>query len=111
METPVIDIDHIGRLGGAGDPCIREILDDFVDSLPDIAAKLESARHAGDLVAYREEAHRLKGAAAMTGFPRLAALARDAEDAAAQGAEPPDAKRIRNEMEEAASAYRKLTPP
>lgn len=106
MEHPVIDLEHIERLGGLDDPAIREILDDFVRSLPTSVKTLASARQAGERTTYRAEAHRLKGAAAMTGFPQLSQQAAEAESAADDGSELPDPAALSAVVDQTVAAYR-----
>lgn len=56
-----------------------EIIRDFLKALDDDMAQLGGFARAGDHDRFKEAAHRLKGAARMSGFPEIADIADIAE--------------------------------
>ena len=88
--TPDIDLEHLAKLGGLDDPGLVAIITDFLASLGDRVGELERLREQGDPAGFREAAHRLKGAAAMSGFPAIADLASAFETSADPAGGLPD---------------------
>jgi HPt (histidine-containing phosphotransfer) domain-containing protein len=79
MQPPIIDLRHLSALGGASDPELREIIDDFLDELP---LNLASARRMiadGDLLALRDMAHKVRGMSGSMGFKPLCAVAAEGD--------------------------------
>ncbi len=64
------------------DPEFREIVEEFVLSLPDQLVGLRDACEAGDSEQLTRLAHRLKGSSGMAGFPDLMNAAKQVEDRA-----------------------------
>ncbi len=64
------------------DPEFREIVEEFVLSLPDQLLALRDACEAGDFEQLTRLAHRLKGSSGMAGFPDLMTAAKQVEDRA-----------------------------
>lgn len=75
----IIDLNHLQSLGGLGLPELVEIIEDFLNALDDDVTRLEQLATEGREEDFRAAAHRLKGAAQMSGFPTLGALAADFE--------------------------------
>ena len=69
----------------ASDPSFAPFVREYVAGLPAIIAAFEAARSAGDVVAVRRTAHRVRGTAASYGFPALTEAAGRCEDALATG--------------------------
>ena len=69
----------------ADDPELAALVQDFVAKLPDRAAAIADAQHAGGCTTVARLAHQLVGAAACYGFPAVASAARRVEDLAKAG--------------------------
>jgi HPt (histidine-containing phosphotransfer) domain-containing protein len=65
----------------AEDPDLREIVDMFVDEMPDRIANLLAQCESGKWEELRRAAHQLKGAAGSYGFDAISPSAADLEDA------------------------------
>jgi len=63
------------------DPDLGEIIELFVNEMPDRVARLLNALDAGDWEVLRRSAHQLKGAAGSYGFHPISASAERLEDA------------------------------
>ncbi|GHC59657.1 Hpt domain-containing protein [Roseibacillus persicicus] len=70
-EKLTVDFQQIEMLGGLACAEVKEILDDYLDSLDETLEGMSPHFASGDSGAVREEAHRLKGAAKMCGFVAL----------------------------------------
>jgi HPt (histidine-containing phosphotransfer) domain-containing protein len=83
MEA-VIDMRQLTLLGGAGDPELREIIDDFATELGEqlVQAKALAGASEQSSEEIRILAHKIRGMAGSLGFKPLSALAatRDADD-------------------------------
>jgi len=73
-----------------GDPDLGELVEMFVDEMPDRVAALERAFGDGDLETLRRTAHQLKGAAGSYGFGQLTPWAAALEEAIRES-QPEDA--------------------
>lgn len=62
------------------DPDLAEVVQDFVDEMPERVAVFENAFASGDLEALRRAAHQLKGAAGSYGFDQLTPYAASVEE-------------------------------
>ena len=67
------------------DPDLGELVEMFVEEMPDRIAVFEAALAGGDLESLRRSAHQLKGAGGSYGFDQLTPLAEAAEFAARDG--------------------------
>ena len=76
-----------------GDLLLAEIVDMFVDEVPDRVEKLLEQLSSGDLEGLRRTAHQLKGAAGSYGFETISPCAAGVEDAIRTG-EPEEAVRL-----------------
>ncbi len=94
----------------AGDPDLREIVDQFVQEMSDRIAAVVDRMEANDWEGLRRLAHQLKGAAGSYGFEAITPLAARLE-VAIREAHPEDA--IRRAVESLVSACRRAraTPP
>lgn len=101
-----IDLDHIETLGGFGSPELVKILSDFLDSLEKQAGELLSCLKNADRDAFRESAHRLKGAAQMSGFPKLGKLAATWENLAQNDSDLPEEVQLESQLSSAIQAAR-----
>lgn len=63
------------------DPDYSELLNFFVDALPERLARLLEFQESGEIESLRELAHQLKGAGGGYGFPGLTEAARELESA------------------------------
>ncbi len=66
----------------AGDPDMKELVEFFVDQMPDRVRALEQSLEAGLLDELRSIAHQLKGAGGSYGFPQITESARRLEEQA-----------------------------
>ena len=89
------DIGQVGPLYSnlGSDPLLAEIVDMFVDEIPDRVEKLLEQLSSGDLEGMRRTAHQLKGAAGSYGFEAISPSAAEVEDAI-QAGEPEEAIRL-----------------
>jgi CheY-like chemotaxis protein len=69
---------------------MTEVIDQFVDKLPDVIMRLEAAHGSADVAELAREARRVKGEAAGVGFDSITAAAGAVEEAANAGAAPND---------------------
>ena len=84
MDQAVVDQGCIySRL--AGDPDLWDIVDMFVDEMPDRINALLDQLHAADWDGLRQTAHRLKGAAGSYGFDAISPCAGRLESALENG--------------------------
>ncbi len=84
-HSPHVDIPlAIARAGGRPD-LARDLLRMLLDELPGHLAALDRALDRGDAAALRETLHRLGGAAAYCGVPRLEEAVRLLHEAAREG--------------------------
>lgn len=84
MTDQPIDMSALQRLLNVvgGDPeDLQELLDDFVESVPDAIEKMKSAAQSGDLTALRIASHSLKSNARDFGATQLATLCETLEHA------------------------------
>jgi HPt (histidine-containing phosphotransfer) domain-containing protein len=65
----------------ASDPLLGEIVDMFIDEMPDRVESLQQYHEAGDWEDLRRTAHQLKGAAGSYGFESISPCAAELEDA------------------------------
>ena len=65
----------------ASDPLLGEIVDMFVDEMPDRVESLQQYHQQGDWEGLRRTAHQLKGAAGSYGFESISPCAAEVEDA------------------------------
>jgi len=89
MTDHTIDMAALQRLLNVvgGDPeDLQELLDDFVESVPETVAKMKEAGQSGDLTALRIAAHSLKSNARDFGASTLASLCEALEHACRDGA-------------------------
>ncbi len=63
------------------DPDYSELLNFFVDALPERIARLQELQQSGEVEPLRELAHQLKGAGGGYGFPGMTEAARELESA------------------------------
>jgi histidine phosphotransfer protein HptB len=80
MSSPIAVSAPI-RSSYADDPDFRELIDVFLDAVPQRAAELKAASESGDLEDLRIKAHQLKGAGGGFGFHGLSELAASLEKA------------------------------
>ena len=71
----------------ADHPVLADLLEDFVDELPQRSEKIQNALHGDDLQCVIDLAHQLKGAAGIYGFDPIAAMARKINKLATRGAD------------------------
>ncbi|MDB6080432.1 MAG: Hpt domain [Akkermansiaceae bacterium] len=76
---PTIDLRHLSALGGASDPELCEIIDDFLDELPLNVADARRLIAEGNLNGLREMAHKIRGMSGSMGFKPLCAIATEAD--------------------------------
>jgi histidine phosphotransfer protein HptB len=96
MDQAVIGRGYVySRL--AGDPDLREIVDLFVEEMPDRVATLLDKLQSQDWEGLRQAAHQLKGAAGSYGFDAISPCAGKVESAIRDGEPEP---RIRATVEE-----------
>lgn len=80
----IIDMRQLTLMGGAGDPELREIIDDFVTELGEQLVQAKAVSTASDQSSeeVRNLAHKIRGMAGSLGFKPLSALAatRDVDD-------------------------------
>jgi HPt (histidine-containing phosphotransfer) domain-containing protein len=69
----------------ASDPDLRDIVDMFVEEMPERVASLLSQLQSGDLEGLRRTAHQLKGAAGSYGFDAISPSAAKVEAAIRDG--------------------------
>jgi len=79
MLPPTIDLRHLSALGGASDPELREIIDDFLDELPLHLVQARRLLMEGNPSALREMAHKIRGMAGSMGFKPLCAVAAEGD--------------------------------
>ncbi|HUG93849.1 MAG TPA: Hpt domain-containing protein [Planctomycetaceae bacterium] len=70
----------------AGEAGFREVLEAFLESLPDLRRTLQERFDCGDVAGLRVRAHQLRGSAGGYGFPALTAIAARLEAACEAGA-------------------------
>jgi HPt (histidine-containing phosphotransfer) domain-containing protein len=89
------DIDQVEPLYSnlGGDLLLAEIVDMFVDEMPDRVEKLLELLSSGDLEGLRRTAHQLRGAAGSYGFETITPCAAEVEDSIRAG-EPEEAVRL-----------------
>ncbi len=106
MTDQLIDMAALQRLLNVvgGDPeDLQELLDDFVESVPETIDKMKGASQSGDLAALRIAAHSLKSNARDFGATNLASLCEALEHSCREGTvENPIAAVERIETEEEA---------
>lgn len=73
QTEPVFSIFHDNAI-------YRPLIRDFTRNLPQRTTELEQAVNAGDIEGIKFFAHRIKGAAASYGYPKLTSLAAEIED-------------------------------
>ncbi len=83
----------------ASDPDLAELVEIFVESLPERVESLRQAFEQGDWETLRRTAHQLKGAAGSYGFDPLSPSAAQLEQSVASGPEQ-DVEAIRQALEE-----------
>lgn len=76
---PTIDLRHLSALGGASDPELREIIDDFLAELPLNLADARLMIADGDLDGLRNMAHKIRGMSGSMGFKPLCAIAAEGD--------------------------------
>ena len=81
-----------------GDPDLRDIVEMFVDEMPDRTAALLQRIDAGDWEGLRRLAHQLKGAAGSYGFEPITHLAARVEDALRESRPKPEIRRLADEL-------------
>ncbi len=81
MSTPTRDESPI-QSEFAGDPDMRELVEFFVDQMPDRVRALQQSLESGALEDVRSIAHQLKGAGGSYGFPQITESARMLEEQA-----------------------------
>jgi histidine phosphotransfer protein HptB len=74
--------DHVLVSQLAGDPDLRELIEQFVTELPERLANIRMAACAGNLPEVARLAHQLKGAGGSYGFPEISEGASELERAA-----------------------------
>lgn len=67
----IVDFQQVEMLGGLANAEVKEIFDDFLDSLDESLGRILLLFQSVDAPAIREESHKLKGAAKMCGFAAL----------------------------------------
>ena len=67
------------------DPDLGELVEMFVDEMPDRIATLEQAFASGDLESVRRAAHQMKGAAGSYGFDQLTPYSASLEESVRDG--------------------------
>lgn len=87
-EPAAADGDPVQRHFGGDRVLFETFRDGCIQRFADDLAQGDAALAAGDAAALRRVAHGLKAVLALIGHPRLAAMARALEDAAAAGADP-----------------------
>jgi HPt (histidine-containing phosphotransfer) domain-containing protein len=70
----------------AEDPDLRDVVEEFVHSLPDRAQQFRQALGVGDLERIRTLGHQLKGAGGSYGYPALSLVGATLESASRTGA-------------------------
>lgn len=81
MTTPIHNNSPI-KSEFAGDPDMRELVEFFVDQMPERVRALQQSLDAGALEDVRSIAHQLKGAGGSYGFPQITDSARLLEEQA-----------------------------
>jgi HPt (histidine-containing phosphotransfer) domain-containing protein len=89
----------------AGDPCMGELVEMYIEETPARIKTLEQAFASGDREALRTVAHQMRGAAGSYGFETLTVSAGILETAIRAG-ESPDA--IQRAFQELIAAYRRV---
>lgn len=88
QSVPVFDATVLRDMFGAEADVIAAVLQTFMASMAASTADLQFARARGDLAALSAMAHRIRGAARMSGALALAEAAQNLEQAAKEGAIP-----------------------
>ncbi len=83
--TRVLDLEHTLENLGGDNELLREIMDFFVELVPQQIEDLAAAVQAGDVATVGLQAHGMKGGAGNVGAVRVAATARELEMLAKQG--------------------------
>lgn len=81
MSNPIQDDSPI-KSEYAGDPDMRELVEFFVDQMPERVRALQQSLETGALEDVRSIAHQLKGAGGSYGFPQITNTARVLEEQA-----------------------------
>ena len=89
----------------ADDPDMAELIDLFLDDLPNRVTSLRAALAAGDMAGLRRFAHQLKGAAGGYGYPTLGEAAAALEHAAAGGLREAVAWHVDTVVQRCAAAF------
>ncbi|MDR3517927.1 MAG: ATP-binding protein, partial [Azospirillaceae bacterium] len=82
VDPQIFDVERFSETFGGVDAEAQAFLRSFLQSLPDMLARIDRALAAGDLIEVREAAHNVKGAARSIGAVRMGQLASDLQDAA-----------------------------
>ncbi len=83
--SPIFDFERLKQSGGDDRDFMRQILDDYLDTLDARFRDLERKAHLGDCAALRAEAHGLKGVSRTVGAATLGDLLEEIETRAASG--------------------------
>jgi HPt (histidine-containing phosphotransfer) domain-containing protein len=83
--TDAIDFDYLLSVCGDDEELAQELVSDFLELFPGQLAEVRAAASAGDAVAVRSAAHRLKGSCLAVGANALGEILRQCEDAAREG--------------------------
>lgn len=75
----MIDLGHLDALGGAKDPELQEIIDDFVAEFPQNLAEVRQCISAGERKPLRDIAHKLRGMAGSVGFKSASLIAAEVD--------------------------------
>ena len=94
----------------AGDPELRELIEQFVAELPERLARMRSAACADNLPEVGRLAHQLKGAGGSYGFPQISAAARELERAARELQSATDAWRALDGLAAICGQARAVSP-
>lgn len=104
-EMPVLDRSVLRSSLGDDKELIREVLDLFLDTAPDLVDSLKKASDQGALEEVKSSAHSLKGSAGNIGAEALRASMKAVEEACRKS----DPNSVRNSVAEALKQYRLLT--
>lgn len=85
-EAPMcIRWDHLRTMCGGDDDLVRDVVAEFLETVPEIVEAMESAADANDLAKLQDRAHALKGTCLTLGADPLGELCRGIEMAARSG--------------------------
>ena len=107
-HTPVVTDALYSTMGG--DPDLGELVDLFVQEMPNRASQLIERLDRGNWEGLRQAAHRLKGAAGSYGFDPITPSAARVEMALCQGEPEEEIRRVVNELVNLCSLARAGTP-